>query len=347
MIEERATDPDGTARGDDTGRSLPITAQSAPLAVLDLVSRLSAVGFRVPAPTNIYGPQHQAAVREFQQSRGLPATGECDPITWTALIEAGHRLGTRMLYLTAPMMRGEDVAELQVRLGTLGFDCGRVDGIFGEHTLAAVRDLQRDLGLVCDAVVGPETIGELDRLQPRGGTNSVAGVRERVQLRRIGLRGRLEMAVVHTNSDAQTVGLITSDLVDAGASVQLLADDDWSVLARTVNSADVDLCLAVELCDHSSAEIAYYGPGSGASVVGAALARAIADELPHLPEWSLPQIQALRIPILRETRPPTVRLRLGDGETVARVRDLVAAAVQRGVLAWRASGDPVQASSNG
>ena len=37
--------------------------------------------------------------------------------------------------LTAPNLRGEDVAELQRILARLGFDCGRVDGIFGPDTL--------------------------------------------------------------------------------------------------------------------------------------------------------------------------------------------------------------------
>ena len=76
----------------------------------------------------------QAAVCAFQQARGLTSTGVCDDLTWTALVEASWRLGDRHLYLRAPHLRGDDVAELQHRLGQFGFDAGRVDGIFGVET---------------------------------------------------------------------------------------------------------------------------------------------------------------------------------------------------------------------
>ena len=41
--------------------------------------------------------------------------------------------------LTAPNLRGEDVAELQRILARLGFDCGRVDGIYGPDTTALFK----------------------------------------------------------------------------------------------------------------------------------------------------------------------------------------------------------------
>jgi N-acetylmuramoyl-L-alanine amidase len=79
-------------------------------------------------------------VTEFQQARGLHASGQCDDATWTALVEASYRLGDRTLLLTAPNMRGDDVAELQSILARLGFDCGRVDGILGPSTTRALED---------------------------------------------------------------------------------------------------------------------------------------------------------------------------------------------------------------
>lgn len=47
--------------------------------------------------------------------------------------------GKRELYLTDPMMRGEDVKGLQERLVSLGYAVGEADGIFGIKTDAAVR----------------------------------------------------------------------------------------------------------------------------------------------------------------------------------------------------------------
>ena len=82
-------------------------------------------------------------IRSFQQERGLHVTGELNDATIRALDESRWKLGDRSLYLqNSPMMRGDDVAALQSRLTEMGFNCGRVDGIFGEMTEAAVKEFQ-------------------------------------------------------------------------------------------------------------------------------------------------------------------------------------------------------------
>ena len=55
---------------------------------------------------------------------------------------------TGMLYLRRPMLRGDDVAELQRQLNALGFDAGREDGILGprDRVGAASVPAQRRLG---------------------------------------------------------------------------------------------------------------------------------------------------------------------------------------------------------
>ncbi len=113
----------------------------------------------------------------FQESAGLEPDGDCDTATWAALVETEFDLGTRLLCLRSPMMRGDDVGELQLRLGALGFDAGRVDGILGPMTQGAVGEFQRNAGLVCDEVCGPETVAALHRLEGRGGDAPVTGVR--------------------------------------------------------------------------------------------------------------------------------------------------------------------------
>ena len=65
------------------------------------------------------------------------------------------------------MLRGDDVAELQQRLCTLGFDTGRVDGIFGDATVRALDEFQRNAGLPVDGIVGGATLKELVRLESR------------------------------------------------------------------------------------------------------------------------------------------------------------------------------------
>src|SRR6266508_1010214 len=114
--------------------------------VRDVQARLGALGFRVdPAEAGRFGPATEAAVREFQQRRGLVVDGIVGVGTWAELVEAGYGLGDRTLYLHYPFLRGDDVRTLQARLSALGFDAGREDGIYGERTDRGVREFQRNV----------------------------------------------------------------------------------------------------------------------------------------------------------------------------------------------------------
>lgn len=53
--------------------------------------------------------------------------------------------------------QGLDVIRLQKRLAEKGFDPGDIDGIFGDHTRAAVIAFQRAMKLLDDGIVGPQT----------------------------------------------------------------------------------------------------------------------------------------------------------------------------------------------
>lgn len=52
---------------------------------------------------------------------------------------------------------GEDVKILQAMLNLRGYDCGKVDGIFGSKTEDAVRCYQKDNDLTADGIVGKNT----------------------------------------------------------------------------------------------------------------------------------------------------------------------------------------------
>ena len=53
--------------------------------------------------------------------------------------------------------RGNDVAIAQTTLNNLGYNAGRVDGIFGAGTEAAVKQFQAAHGLLADGIVGPKS----------------------------------------------------------------------------------------------------------------------------------------------------------------------------------------------
>ena len=63
--------------------------------------------------------------------------------------------------------RNEYVRAWQIFLNLNGYDCGRAgaDGIFGKATEKAVKQWQRDHGLVADGIIGPKTWASLPMLQ--------------------------------------------------------------------------------------------------------------------------------------------------------------------------------------
>ena len=62
----------------------------------------------------------------------------------------------RMLFVTSPMMRGDDVLFVQRQLGTSGSGPTQ-DGLYGENTASAVRAFQRARNLDVDGIVGKDT----------------------------------------------------------------------------------------------------------------------------------------------------------------------------------------------
>lgn len=66
----------------------------------------------------------------------------------------------RMLRLTSPYMRGEDVREVQAALARAGYRIS-ADGVFGPHSRRIVMQYQRDKGLMVDGIVGNQVYDAL------------------------------------------------------------------------------------------------------------------------------------------------------------------------------------------
>jgi peptidoglycan hydrolase-like protein with peptidoglycan-binding domain len=72
--------------------------------------------------------------------------------------------------------QGTDVLNLQLALSYLGYIVGPLDGIYGEETQNAVRNFQRDEGLIPDGIAGEQTYSALDaRLRQYGGSFTFVG----------------------------------------------------------------------------------------------------------------------------------------------------------------------------
>lgn len=317
---------------------LPLRLGDSGDEVRDLNRRLSALGYDTgsAAKRAEFDQATFEAVRSFQQRRGIDASGCCDELTWNTLVEAGHALGDRSLYHTRPMLRGDDVAALQLRLGSLGFDAGRADGIFGPQTEAAVAEFQRNAGLTSDGVAGHQTITELVRLSARADTTRpVAQVRQyevlRTQSRElrdtrvcIGQIGPLP-ALVHS---------VARQLRERGAVVIEEHQSDWSAHARTANDFASALYIGITPCDTDMCSISYFATEGFVSVGGQRLAQLCAARLAPALGLDRAATQGMRLPILRETRMPAILVEIGSPSRVVTRTSAVAFSLVDALARW-------------
>lgn len=313
---------------------LPLRRGDTGEAVRDLQERLALIGYGTGGDHHEFGAATEASLRQFQSDRGLVVDGICGPHSWNALVEADHRIGDRLLYYRAPMMRGDDVAELQRRLGQLGFDAYWVDGILGPRTQTAIRQFQQNVGLPDDGVVGRSTVEALERLTRRTAAEvTIAEVREHERLRHqpSSVEGR-RVVVGDTGELPVIAQAIARRLRHVGAEVLSFSTPDLSHQARIANQWNGDIYLGVTLAVDSFGFF-YFATRGFESVGGRALAQRCSTALaPLLPE-SIPAT-AMRLPILRETKMPAVWCRLGPGSTVVPQTPRVAQGIAQAVTDW-------------
>jgi N-acetylmuramoyl-L-alanine amidase len=303
--------------------------------VVDVQQRLArALGEPIVAD-GVFDDVTYQAVRRFQRERHLPADGIVGPETWRALVDAGYTLGTRLLWHSRRMMRGDDVRELQHRLNQLGFDAGPEDGIFGPLARAAVEEFQRNTGLMVDGTAGPQTLAALRRVV-RAHQSGGVGVRAREREWLRGLSGRtLSGARIlvdpsHGPGDPGHVGpsgLTEADVAWAicsklharlavrGAAVVLSrgpgSNPSGAERARLANEQGVEVTISVgvnalDVPQASGAATYYFGSPHFSSEGGYRLA-VLAQERMVAAGWGPDcRVHPMNWAILRETRMPTI-----------------------------------------
>ncbi len=303
----------------------------------DLQRRLGTAGYYpVGAEVGYFCASTESAVRSFQASRGLSPTGCCDEATWAAVVESSWTLGDRLLTLTAPSMRGDDVGALQIALAHLGFDPGKVDGIFGVNTERALRRFQRDCGLSGDGVCGRDTVRTLVRLSQQSGSGpGVAVVRERESLIS-NKRSLLDCRVVigQFGGLSAVARLASRQLRSAGAMVVPVDEPDASTHAQTANRFLADVYLGLDARSLGGAEINFYAVPSFESVAGRALAERLGASLRTRGIADRVALVGRRLPVLRETRMPAVLCTIGPARWVSEQAPSLAGALVDSVCGW-------------
>lgn len=306
----------------------------------DLQRRLGLVGF---APRDdepgTFGDSTRTAVLEFQRGRGLHASGACDEQTWLALVEAGWRLGDRLLKLEAPHLRGDDVAALQTALNQLGFDCGRPDGIFGRDTSRALLDFQRNGGLADDGICGVDTVRTIDLLGRQTGAGpGVASLRD--GLNHPESLAALRVVVGQFGGLSSISRSVTRALREHGATVISTDEYDAAAQAAAANRFDAAIYLGFEARTDARSLISYFSVPTFESVGGRSLASHLASCW-HTTGLELPEVRGMRLAVLRETRMPAVLCSLSPVRVVVDATDVITSAVVEAITDWAAgSGSP-------
>ena len=138
--------------------------------VFNLQKSLTKLGLNAGNIDGIFGAATEAAVKQFQASKGLQVDGKVGPNTQAALCSALQEIPPPIPPNPTPstecdpaaqtikkLSTGPLVTRLQNLLAERGFNPGAVDGIFGDNTDSAVKQFQQANSLSVDGIVGPNT----------------------------------------------------------------------------------------------------------------------------------------------------------------------------------------------
>lgn len=127
-------------------------------SVKQLQTKLISLGYLNSSATGYYGNETKSAVMKFQAKNGLKQDG----IAGDQTIKALAKVGTSS---TASVSRGSSksytMKDVQTVLKSLGLYTGKIDGVAGSKTKAALKKFQKNNGLTVDGIVGPKTAQKL------------------------------------------------------------------------------------------------------------------------------------------------------------------------------------------
>jgi N-acetylmuramoyl-L-alanine amidase len=324
-----------------TDTCFPLARGDSGQAVRDLQHRLARLGHDCGAEIDrgFYGPTTAAAVANFQASRGLRADSRCTAETWSTVVEAGWRSGERLLYRRNPMLRGDDVAELQTKLSILGFDTSGIDGIFGDETAAATAELQRNLGVLPDGICGPRTWEQLNLLC-RDNDTMIPAATLREHLRHLergnGLAG-LRVVVGESGGGGFAAGVTATAraLSRAGAVTLTVHDPDESRQAGVANAFRADCYIGLTLTASSTAlSTTYYAGFRYESTISKRLAEIVQARLPRAVDAIDGGVRGMAFIVLRETKMPAICIDIGRPALAVQRATEIASAILSSLNEW-------------
>lgn len=275
-------------------------------------------------------PEVTQALKAFQQERGLSVDGEMNAVTLAALEEARWKLGDRVLqFVPQKMLRGDDVATLQSRLVEMGFNSGRVDGIFGTRTEAAVKEFQKSTGAKADGICGPATVMSLIRLVKVVSGGASAQVRENAARIVKGPALANKVIVIDPSSEASDAEIcydigsrLEGRLIALGVTVVMTHGPNTNPTENEriekANNCGADLVISLHTDTYPNEKACgvttyYYGADAHGihSVVGEKFANLVQREITARTDLQNNRTHSKTWNFLRLTKAPTVRVDLG------------------------------------
>jgi N-acetylmuramoyl-L-alanine amidase len=225
------------------------------------------------------------------------------------------------LYLTRPNLRGDDVAELQVRLAQFGFNPGRIDGIFGDLTEEALNDFQRNCALDVNGTLTRATLVELERMTSRHASRSlVTDARDRAGFHEtptgpLVIAGHSPLAPLLARACERVV------------KVEVLGDESPEAVAAFANTNAAAFVISLQTLKHiDGIHLHYWASYRSHSRRGEHLASQIASAFTHAADLPRVEVTGMALPILRETQMITLHIEHGidSEETLKEFAEVIA-----------------------
>ena len=211
----------------------------------------------------------------------------------------------------------------------MGFDCGRVDAIFGARTESAVKEFQKSVGVKIDGVCGPATIMSLIRLVKTVSGGAPIQLRDNAKraVRGPALANKIIVLDPSSLPEDREIAFdiaqrLEGRLIALGVTVYLSrssAKDPSEVdRIKLANESGADLVISFHT-DNYKNELAhglttyYYGNDLHGvhSVVGERFAALVQREITARTDLLNCRTHAKSWDLLRLTKAPTVRIDLG------------------------------------
>ena len=193
-----------------------------------------------------------------------------------------------------------------MRLAQLGFNPGRIDGIFGRLLEDALIDFQRNCAIEPSGTLTREALVELLRVTSNGASRSLV-----TEARDVAGFDDEPTGPVVVCGESPLAALLARDALDM-MRVTLLSDSSTDEVAAFANASGAAAVISVQtLKQVDGVHLHYWASYRSHSRRGEQLASAIAAALAQSKQWPRVEVAGMALPILRETKMTTLHIEHG------------------------------------